>query len=109
KVVDFDAAAIVKQCADPPGPIGGRVDQWLLESPSEGPTFHEEVVGGDPGNPALRGMILDPSVPCEKSFVDIDASEARFYSGSGEEGIEQTGGWESMRANADTEGRLSVS
>ncbi len=87
KVLDMDSASIVKVCKDPPSPIGGLMDQWLIDSPSVGPAFAEYLVGNDMAKGWLRGMALSRSVACDQSFTRLDGTEARFATPNGWAGV----------------------
>ena len=108
RVLDFDKAAVTKSCAEPGGPIGGLVDQWLIDSPSKGPVFVEYLIGTDPLHGVLRGMLLDTSIACDASFISIDPGETWSYASSGTAGLMDTGGGYGMHARYSGDGRIST-
>jgi hypothetical protein len=80
-VVDFDRALPVKRCSRPHGP-GFPSALWLAASPNRGPSIDWEEVTFDAGKMKgenfLEGMVLDPSVPCERSVAAISSDEVRY-------------------------------
>ena len=108
KVIDFDKAAIVKACKNPPAPIGGLMDQWLIDSPTKGHIYVQYLVGDDIAHGELRGMIMDPSVACDKSFVPIDPSEGQFVVAHGSAGLFDIGGADSMGAHVVKDGSVYI-
>lgn len=79
-VVDFDTASVTKSCKDPDGSI--LVVQFLIESPSRGLMFvgyaSPPAPFDKPEPPELLGMILDPTVSCQGSFVKLDVSDVKY-------------------------------
>jgi hypothetical protein len=129
-VFDYDKVETVKVCSDPgrrslpewsPLDWGRRslpewspldwslIDQWLVDSPARGPALAMEGGRGDPLEYRILAMVLDPSVPCDKSFAPMDAGELRHAAVSGVAGVADTGGRDVMDTilNRKT-GRLQI-
>lgn len=51
-------------------------------------------------------MIMDPSVPCNKSFLPIDASELSFIVSNGYSGVADVGSLDRMQVFPDVNGRI---
>ena len=86
-VVDFDTASIAKTCQQPlsTGLVFG-VGQWLVNSPSHGLTYVQYSPAfdrRDSNTDQILGMVMDPNIPCEKSFVMLNAAEMHFAVGDG--------------------------
>lgn len=88
-VVDFDKAAVVKKCTIPPDPDGrtGFGQQWLSDPPAYGPSFEWKAGRGDPKNTIVRGMRLDPAIPCEASFENRPPEAIREVLEHGDAGV----------------------
>lgn len=88
-VVDFDKAAVVKKCAHSPDPGGrrGYGEQWLSNPPAYGPSFEWVAVSADHKDRVVRGMLLNPAVPCEESFENRPLSAVRFALKDGRAGV----------------------
>src|SRR5271157_820407 len=96
-VFDFDKVGVVKQCNEPDANSWAAADRWLVNSPAKGP-----VLAMDRGNSLhpqdehILGMVLDPSVPCGKSFARMDTGELGQASLSGIAGVADIGGRDVM-------------
>jgi hypothetical protein len=87
-VVDFDKAAVVKTCRDGHDPDLSVVNQWLVDSPTKGPVFAQDLFGGMPRS-EIRAMVLDPAVSCDQSFSELGLTEAKYRRVSGFAGVAQ--------------------
>jgi len=67
-VIDFDKADIAKICDWPSGVGSSVIANWLAIQPGTGLSLEWEVVAREPKDDSVSGMLLDPSVPCEKSL-----------------------------------------
>jgi len=104
-VVDFDKAAMVKDCR----PAGSRFftsNEWLLDSPTKGPVLAEYISGEDPNAMLVVGMVLDPLVPCDKTFTTLDRSEVRYFAASGRAGVADVDRGGNMYVSIDSEGNV---
>jgi len=109
-VFDFDKVGIVKQCDEPEFPNWANLDRWLVDSQARGP-----VLALDRGNSIhpesqhLLGMVLDPSVACDKSFAKMDPGELNHAALSGVSGVAEIGGrdWMSLALHRNT-GKLEL-
>jgi hypothetical protein len=97
-----------KQCAEPPPKNGGYpVYRWLIDVPDVGPTLTEFFSAGNPPLGYLRGMSLDASVPCEKSFFDVDIMDLKRLEANGHAGVDTILPSDGMAlVGIDSEGRL---
>jgi hypothetical protein len=75
--IDFDKPEIPKECEWPNTP-GILLVEWLADSPQRGLLFDWYSNTPTLKNPVVRGMILDPSVPCEESVLNLDPSDIRY-------------------------------
>jgi hypothetical protein len=107
-VVDLDKAAVAKVCAYPQVPNNQPIEQWLADVAGRGPTFEWFVwVGTDPTSHIVQGMILDPSVPCEGSFMKVQPFELRYLTAHGNAGIADILSVEGTDAHTLEDGRLT--
>jgi hypothetical protein len=87
-VVDLDRAAVTKSCKSPDPQGRSYITSWLADTPGQGPTFVWEEAGAHPIKDAVwQGMVLDRAIPCEKSFVRLDATAIRHAVAHGSPGI----------------------
>ena len=107
-VIDFEQPLKMKRCADPPGPLGGLMGQWLIDSPQRGPVFVEYLFGDRVEKAWLRAMSLDGARACAESFSTLPGSEIRFAVFNGWAGVADmvTADADSVRIEPD--GRLGV-
>jgi hypothetical protein len=103
-VVGFDRADAVKKCALP-DPNIAPVEQWLWNTPTSGPVYTQFRAVGNQAR--LVGMILDPSVSCDKSFISPTPSEAKYLAASGSAGVAEAGGFDHMRVLIKKDGALT--
>jgi hypothetical protein len=103
-VLDFDKAAIVKNCAlfqiPDPLPIG----QWLADVPGRGPSLDSWT--GEPGELYVQNMLLDPSVPCDNSVARTTETEEKYIAAGGTSGLAGTGSVEGFYLRIGTRGKL---
>ncbi len=87
-VLDFDTAKVVKKCkiSDDPGGRMGIGQQWLANSPAFGPSFEWLATAADVKDAVVRGMVLDPTVPCEGSFANRPPEAIREVLDQGDAG-----------------------
>jgi hypothetical protein len=104
RVVDLDLAAVVKSCAVPA--VGFAMEQWIWNVPGIGPQYVEHV-GNPGGGDQLRGMLLDPAVPCDRSFSKLTPTEAKYLAASGYAGVADVASHDAMRVAIDSNGRVS--
>ncbi len=109
-VFDFDTASVVKSCEQPE--LSGLVfvSQWLVNSPSHGLTYVQYLPAFDrrDGNTdQLLGMIMDPAVPCQDSFVKLGTNEVKYVAADGFAGIADAGAGDRMDASLSPDGALS--
>jgi hypothetical protein len=107
-VVDLDKAAVAKVCAYPQVPNNQPIVQWLADVAGRGPTFEWFVwVGTDPASHIVQGMILDPSVSCEDSFMKVQPFELRYLTAQGNAGVADIVSVEGADAHTLEDGRLT--
>ena len=106
--VNLDKAAIVKDCAQPATPPGLRsiVGQWLLEPPSGGTALALAYFDGS--GVAMWEMMMDPLIPCSKSFLPLGASELRSVVIHGYSGVADVGSSDIMGVFPDATGRIKI-
>ena len=79
-VLDFDKGGISKMCKNPLA--DDALYYWLANQPALGPTL--EWLSVDSANRySVHGMIVDASVPCEKSFVDLAREDMKHFMAHG--------------------------
>lgn len=83
-MLDFDRASVVKKC-EIPAPYGVEIHAWLANPPTTGPTFEWQSAGPPEG--AVRGMVLDPAMSCDKSFLPLQPEDLRYIVAHGRAGI----------------------
>ena len=105
-VLDLDKAAVVKQCRHPQIAGMSLVTQWLADVPGRGPTFEWLVSGDDVTRPIVRGMIMDPSTPCEESFLTVSSSEIGNVVAHGTPGVANIDAPEGTMVRIDEEGNI---
>jgi len=101
-VIDLDKAALVKQCSDP-SPSGAV--SWLLESPEKGLVYAQATGTGTQAQ--IHGMILDPAISCDHSFVNLDPLNARYIVATGQAGIAGVGGFDWMQVGITKDGTVA--
>jgi hypothetical protein len=84
-VVDFDKAAIVKKCKPPEVRGMSLIYSWLADAPVVGPSF-EWLDSGSVKDNLVTGMVLDPSVPCERSFAVLPPEAVQYMVADGRAG-----------------------
>jgi hypothetical protein len=104
-VIDFDKGAVVQKCKAPPRG-GSLVYQWLADLPSRGLIFASYVVGSDPNQAQLRGMIMDASVPCDESFMTMTPSDAKYIVAHGRAGVADISEPEGVPVRIDQTGKV---
>lgn len=113
-VVDLDEAAIAKQCSLPWGK-GSLVNQWLSSVPGRGQMFELTTVMSDaPAGTVghtreeVRGMLLDPAIPCGESFPPSSAADAKYITVQGSAGVGGTTTGEGEYAYVEPDGRVTA-
>jgi hypothetical protein len=90
-VVDFDKADIVKKCDWPKVPVGSPIANWLADQPGKGLVFEWKTVAAYPSEDEIvGGILLDPSIPCDKSSWTPQPEDVRYmiaHGGAGMGGI----------------------
>jgi hypothetical protein len=109
-VFDFDAASVIKSC--PQRQTAGLVyvGAWLVDSPSHGLMFTQYLAAEDrrsSNTDQFSAMILDSTVPCQNSFVKLDASEIKYVVADGFAGIADIGSHDSKDVAVGSDGALS--
>jgi hypothetical protein len=104
KVVDLDLAAVVKSCMVPA--VGFPMEHWIWNVPGAGPRY-VEYVGNPGGEDQLRGMSLDPSVPCEQSFASLSPTDAKYLAPSGFAGVADLASDDAMSVLIDSNNRVN--
>jgi hypothetical protein len=99
-VVDFAKGAAVKKCRKPDLELA-PIRQWLWDTPDRGPVY-AEFLGAQ-----VRAMSLDPSVPCERSFAPVTASDARYVTAAGNAAVAAAVSSDYMRVLLRKDGTLS--
>jgi hypothetical protein len=109
-VVDFDKGAVVKKCKTP-NPAGrSLINSWLAGAPL-GPSYEWLETGTDVIRDAVvQGMLLDPAVPCEKSFAMLEPEAIRYAIAHGKPGIADVVNFDGVRTNTteDEVGTISA-
>jgi len=103
-VVSFDKAAIVKRCRKP-DTGKALIEQWLWDTPDRGPVYADYLALGYQAQ--LRAMVLDPSIPCNQSFITISPLDAKYLASSGSAGVAGAGGQDDMQAMVEKDGTVS--
>jgi hypothetical protein len=105
-VVDFGKAAVVKQCSMPGTLNVSLIEQWLMDLPGRGLSYVEFLAGDDQGNQTLRGMSMDPSIPCERSFFPVTPDQLRYVVADGRAGVADMGSRDGIGVRIDSAGQL---
>ena len=96
-VVDLEKGAVVKSCSPPLGPPHSVwTQQWLLNTPSDGPVLAFSYFDSEKQMSTLAGWRADPSVECGKSSVKLDPIELSHITASGRFGIGDVGLWDGI-------------
>jgi hypothetical protein len=103
-VVGFDQAAIVKQCVAP-DTGWALIERWIWNPPGTGPVYVEYLASGN--ETRTRSMILDPAVPCDRSFAPISPADAAHLAAAGQAGVADAGGYDWMHVWIGKGGELS--
>lgn len=85
-VIDFEKAAVVKKCVTK----ALRLHAWLANPPGSGGVLQWIEMNGNPDKPedhTFGEMLLDPAIPCDKSFHPLTPANIRFIVGHGKAGI----------------------
>jgi hypothetical protein len=86
-VVDFDKADVVKNC-DWPVEIGASIfANWLAVQPGSGLSLEWETAAKEPKDNSIAAILLDPSVPCEKSIWKPPIEDVRYMVAHGGAGL----------------------
>jgi len=93
-VFDFDRLGIVKRCEEPDADSWGELGRWLVDLPARGPALAMDRAYGRSSQ--IIGMVLDPSVSCDKSFAVMDPGEMGQVLVSGVAGVAEIGGKDVM-------------
>jgi hypothetical protein len=104
KVVDLDRAAAVKSCVVPA--VGFAMEQWIWNVPGIGQQY-VEYVGNPNGGDQLRGMSLDPTLPCERSFANLNPADAKYLAATGYAGVADVGSHDGMWVTIDQSSQLN--
>jgi hypothetical protein len=105
-IIDMSKASLSKRCENPPGHGMSLVNQWLAHLPDRGLTFVEHLSGNDPLKGQLVGMIADPALPCENSFVTLDPTEIKYVVAQGKGGVADVSVPDGIRVTIDLEGKV---
>ena len=105
-VVDFDAAAVTKQCDWPDLPMP-TLYYHLAELPGRGSALVAEMFAED-GHNKFAGMLLDRSVPCENSLVDMAPTDILGLQVSGRAGVSDTGNHDAVDVGVDGTGAVAM-
>lgn len=81
-VLDLDKAGVAKRCKLPETPAF-LITQFLADVPGRGLTFEWFRSGPPPVGEQIQGMIMDPAVPCDRSYVVVGPAENRFVAAQG--------------------------
>jgi hypothetical protein len=89
-VMDLDSAVVTKACAVPLRL--GSVPRWLFNLPGRGVAYVEYAFSRADLRPGvlpmkLKGVLLEPSVPCDQSFIEPRPAELREVAASGAPGL----------------------
>ncbi len=90
-VIDYGTASTIKRCDWPHKPGESLINQWLVETPISGRMFVELLAADDVTRAYLKGMLLDPNTPCERSFVAVEPRDMKEIKASGIAGPADTG------------------
>jgi hypothetical protein len=105
-VLDLDAGSLVKSCKNP----DSTAEQFLFESPTHGLMYagygRPPAPLDKPAPAELLGMILDPSVPCDKSFARLAADEVKRAAFQGNSAL-PIGSGDSLDVAVGPDGALS--
>ena len=104
-VVDFNSAAVVKDCRAG-GPRFFTSSEWLSDSPAKGPVLAEEVSDGNIASARVVGMILDPVVPCDRTFTAVDKGDVRYSLAAGRGGVGDVDRGSLLHVNIDGDGKV---
>jgi len=107
-VVDFDKAVVVKDCRAG-GPRPFTYNEWLWDSPTKGHLLAEYIGGEKPGNRVVVGMLLDPDIPCDKTFTNPDKGDIRYVLASGTAGVSDVDRGPNMRVWISSDGKVMYS
>jgi hypothetical protein len=104
-VVDFDEAAVNKECDLPTTPMP-VVYSRLADLPGRGLALAEEMFAD--GHEKYAGFLLDKAVPCEKSLVDMAPTDILGLRVLGRTGVSDAGNDEAMNVQIDSAGRVTL-
>jgi hypothetical protein len=83
-VLDFDKADAVKRCQEPDSSGKITLYSWLAKQPNFGPALEWLSVDD---TKSVEGMLIEPTIPCDKSFVGLTPGDVRFFVAHGLAGI----------------------
>lgn len=107
-VLDLDKAAVVKRCSAPLLKGLSRVPGFVADVPGRGLTFEWTELGGPSVGGRRSGMVMDPGVPCETSFIAVQPMEDRFIVAHGTVAIGDIHCGTGTAALIDGDGNLAV-
>jgi hypothetical protein len=105
-VVDFGKAAVAKQCSMPSTLDVSLIEQWLMDLPGRGLSYVEFLAGDAQGNQTLRGMSMDTSLPCEKSFFPVTPDQLPYIVADGRAGVADMGSRDGIGVRIDPAGQV---
>jgi hypothetical protein len=103
-IVDLDKGTVAKQCIPTSG-TGWLLNQWLANVPGKGPIF-QTYLAQSAGDAIVRGLLLDPSVPCDESYRPSFPADIRYASAHGMSGVGDVTSRDSFIASVDDSGRI---
>lgn len=109
-VVDFDKAAVAKTCIVPDSGDRSLINSWLADAPAPGPSYEWLETGTDVIKDAVvQGMVLDPAIPCERSFARLEPEAIRYAVAHGNPGVGGVADPDGIHTNTDQDEKGSVS
>ncbi len=109
-VIDFDKAPAMKRCKVPDTNMA-LIYSWLGDTPA-GPSYEWFEGGDDPYKDiAVKGMLLDTSLPCKESFAPLSPDAVQGMVADGYPGVANSAMGTSVFAmveNDDPKGNVAV-
>jgi hypothetical protein len=105
-VLDLKTAAVAKRCPMPLIEGGFLLSQFMADVPGRGLTFEWLISGTSAGNPRVMGMVVDPDVTCDASFVSVAHTDVHLVAAHGTAGVADISSREGVAAVVQRDGTL---
>jgi hypothetical protein len=108
-VFDFDKTKVVKSCSIPVDhsmPTLYLISEWLADVPIEGPSFQQHLSSANIKTNVVQSMSLEPSSPCDKSFMNVDGNDMKNIVAQGSAGVPGFVSWDGAPLHLDDDGNM---